>query len=126
MRKQTEAGRRAIERRVREDEAPRLSEVVPALLDLSITIDERNEREPANDVSHIRRVVVASAPAMFDLQCCDRNCDGGHDLTARILRALEQQETEFEGSDVCGGQSKEGPCHFTLHYRAAASYRSDE
>ena len=125
-RKRTEGVKRAVGRREREDAAGRLSEVRPGLRELSIAIEERHAGDSANDVSHIRRVVVQSAPALFEFGCCDRTCDGGHDLTKVFLRALGEQQTEFEGDDACGGQAKEGFCRYTLHYQPMASYGSAE
>ena len=123
MRRQSEAGKQAVERRLREDEAERLAEVVPDLVELSVAIDERVPGDPSRDVSHIRRIVIEHAPAHFEFGCCDRTCNGGHDLTAAFLRALRRRRETFEGSDPCGGEAKEGPCRFVLHYQATARYR---
>lgn len=122
MRRNTEAAKRATDRREREDAAERLLEVVPTLGNLTLRIEERRIDKDEVEVSHTRRVVVDRAPAHFEMGCSDRKCDGGHDVTKSIMTALRAGETEFSGSDVCGGQSKNGPCKLELRYTAVADY----
>ncbi len=122
MRRNTEAAKRAAERREREDAADRLHEVVPTLGNLTLHIEERRTDKDEVEVSHTRRVVIDRAPAHFEMGCSDRRCDGGHDVTRSIMNALRAGETEFTGSDVCGGQSKHGPCKLEMHYAAVADY----
>jgi hypothetical protein len=120
-----EAARRYQERRRREDEAPRLVEQVPELDSLKLDFSERRAGMTAPEVSHIRRVVVANAPALFEVPCTDGGCeDGGHDLTHAILRELRSKSTAFEGEDACHGHVGGASCGRTLHYVAAATYRS--
>jgi hypothetical protein len=59
-----EAAQRSEERRVRENEAPRLLVAVPRLLSLSLFIEDRSDRSVARP-KHVRRVVVQNAPALF-------------------------------------------------------------
>ena len=122
MRRISEAAKRATVRRERENDAQRLLEVVPELHSLTLEIDERRQGEPEPDVSHIRRIVVDHAPALFDLPCYDRHCDGGHDITGMVLRALKGKEERFEGSDRCDGNTRDGNCPLELRYVAVASY----
>ena len=122
MRRNTEAAKRAADRREREDSADRLVEVVPTLGNLTLHIEERRTDKNEVEVSHTRRVVIDRAPAHFELGCSDRRGDGGHDVTHAIMEALRAGETEFTGSDVCGGQSKHAPCKLELHFSAVADY----
>src|SRR5689334_13742570 len=82
----TEGMQRQIERREREDRAPRLRDELPTLTSLRLDIEERRNGVEV-DPPHVRRIVVASAPALFELTCGDPHCgDGGHDVTRVILQ----------------------------------------
>ena len=72
-----EAAQRATERRRREDEAERLRNAVPKLDSLRLEIEERRMGGVVAEASHIRRIVVESAPALFVLPCLDRECKEG-------------------------------------------------
>ena len=122
MRRNTEAAKRAADRREREDSADRLHEVVPTLGNLTLHIEERRVDKGDVEVTHTRRVVVDRAPAHFEMGCSARRCDGGHDVTNLVMEALRAGETEFVGRDVCGGESKHGPCKLELHFTAVADY----
>jgi hypothetical protein len=122
MRRLSEAAKRAAERRLREDSADRLSTVVPGLEKLTLRIEEISSADDTPDVSHVRHIVVNNAPALFEVACCDRKCDGQHDLTSRILRALQSGKEQFEGRDVCGGNARDGDCAFSLRFYAEADY----
>ncbi len=122
MRRDMEAAKRTAERRLNEDEAKRLSEVFPHLESLALQVEETDPSNPDNDVSYIRHIVVDRGPALFVLPCTDRKCDGGHDFTQKILRALKQHKTSFKGQDACGGQAKEGPCPREMSFVATATY----
>jgi hypothetical protein len=122
MRRISEAAMRAAERRLRENEAKRLSELVPELESLSIRVDERLHGNDETEVAHVRHVMVDIAPAMFAVPCCDRHCTGEHDLTHRILKGLRQGAERIEGRDECHGTSKAGDCHLELSFVASATY----
>jgi hypothetical protein len=123
-RRNAEAAQRFAERRRREDEAPRLSAVVPNLTDLKIEIEERRAGGVLAEASHIRRIVVEHAPALFWVPCGDPACkEGGHDVTAPLLRALQQGQTNAEGEDVCTGRVGSADCHRTVRWIATATYR---
>src|SRR6185436_8702161 len=108
----------------REDDAGRLPDRVPSLESLKIEISEKHAGGTQAGVSHIRRIVVETAPAMFVLPCGDPRCkDGGHDLTNVILPSLEQGQTSFEGDDGCYGALGSAQCSRVLHYVATATYR---
>jgi hypothetical protein len=118
----SEAARRFAERRTREDNAPRLHHEVPELLSLDLSLSESKESTSAN-VEHVRRVVVASAPAYFEVPCTDPSCnDGGHDLTQAVMHGLRQKSVSFEGEDACFGSTGAAACGRVLHFRATASY----
>src|SRR5262249_6421103 len=119
-----EAAQRQIDRRQREDEARRLTAEVPNLASLSIEIEERRAGGLIVEATHTRRVVVASAPALFELLCGDRDCkDGGHDVTRAIMGALKERKTRFEGEDACHGSVGSANCARVLKYVGIATYR---
>jgi hypothetical protein len=125
-RRHTEAAQRAAARREREDSAPRLRNEQPKLESLSLQIDQRRVESPQPGVIHVRRVVVDTAPALFVVPCCDRECkEGGHDLTYDILAALRKGLKKFDGTNMCSGQLGTGACHSMLRYSATASYKTD-
>jgi hypothetical protein len=122
----SEAAERAVERRRREDAAPRLIQEVPRLLSLSLEIDERRAGA-ASGICHTRRIVVANAPALFMLPCADSGCqDGGHDLTRIIMPRLRDGAVRFEGEHPCDGQVGPGRCPSVLHFVAVATYRPQD
>jgi hypothetical protein len=125
FRKQSAASLRAAERREREDNAPRLTEVVPALRGLRLEIEERSGSSAVSNPKYTRRVVVATAPALFLIPCGDPSCnDGGHDVTASIMQALRSGRTEFDGEDGCSGATGSASCTRVMHYEAVADYAS--
>jgi hypothetical protein len=124
MRRNNEASERHAERRRREDEAPRLSATVPNLLTLKLHLQESKGDVSVAETGHIRHVVVAHAPLLFELPCRDNACkDGGHDITNAITRSLKAGETQFEGEHSCTGYVGDGPCQRVLRYTATATYK---
>jgi hypothetical protein len=112
---------RFAERRKREDDAPRLREMVPNLVSLRLDIADRSG--VAEGSEHIRRVVVDHAPALFLVPCGDPRCvDGEHDLTNTVLRALRSRETSFHGEDACRGSIGPSACSRVLQFDAFAAY----
>ena len=123
-RRHGEAAQRFADRRKREDEAPRLSTEIPKLDSLRLEVEERRSGGVVAEASHIRRIVVDSAPALFMLSCGDPSCkEGGHDVTHSIMRALQSGATRFEGEDVCTGQIGSATCQRVLHYVGIAIYK---
>ncbi|HVZ36635.1 MAG TPA: hypothetical protein VG963_29605 [Polyangiaceae bacterium] len=124
-RRNPEAARRLAERRQREDDAPRLAAAFPQLESLAIRVVEASPGI-ANPVgTYTRRVVVASAPALFVLPCGDSQCrDGGHDLTHEILSGLRQNQLQFAGESSCRGFVGNSECRRVLRYVASATFRS--
>jgi len=124
MRRNNEASERHAQRRRREDEAPRLIATVPNLVSLKLQLQESKADVTVAETGHIRHVVVAHAPLLFDMPCRDPACkDGGHDLTNAIVRELKAGKTQFEGEDACRGYVNDGPCERVLRYSATATYK---
>jgi hypothetical protein len=123
-RRNSEAAQRSQERRQKEDQAPRLSQEVPNLESLKLEISD-GEQGMLGSVEHVRRVVVPSAPALFEIVCSNHSCkDGGHDLTSEIMRALRSGQERFEGSDACQGALGSSRCANVLTYVATATYKT--
>jgi hypothetical protein len=122
-RRPTEASLQAAERRKREDESTRLKAEIPKLSELSLDMEERMSDTALVAARHKRHIVVASAPAMFEIRCSDSNCkDGGHDLTWPIMKALRAGVESMEGEDACAGQLGSASCRRVLHYTLRAKY----
>lgn len=120
---QQEAARRSRERREREDAAGRLHDLIPGLSSLALEL--REERGGDLVVKYVRHVVLERAPALFDIPCSDPACkDGGHDVTAPILRALRAATPRFEGEHSCEGNVGRGECRRVLHYVGIAVFTS--
>jgi len=68
------------------------------------------------------KALVASAPAYFEIRCMDARCNGRHDLSAPILRALRQSLTSFAGESSCNGMVGDLACDRTLAYACEATY----
>jgi hypothetical protein len=123
--KKSEGAERQQERRRREDEAPRLAATVPSLEKLSLEVSERSASIARPEHTHTRHIVVASAPALFEVPCHDTRCkDGGHDLTARVLAALKSKQARFQGEDACRGVVGNAACARVLDYIGIASYQT--
>lgn len=114
------AGLRSAERRRREGEAPRLLREVPGLKSLRIEIVEHFS---TGTNKHVKLVVVAHAPALFDIPCGDPDCqDGGHDLTRDLMRSLRGREMEAMGASDCPGSVRSGNCNRRITYQMKAEY----
>ena len=116
--KRIEAAARADARREREDSFPRLARELPGLEALSIRIAEGI---PGSITEHVRHVMVASAPALFESRCATCS-DGVHDYTDELLRALKSRSTPATGESPCNGLHAAGPCTCVLRYNAIATF----
>lgn len=113
---------RAAERRQREDSAPRLLQAVPLLRSLEIRFHEVFGDDSLAEGSHIRRIVVAHAPAHFEVPCASRDCTGVHDLTRELVDALRRARAEFGGEHSCDGGDTDKSCGRRLCWVALAKY----
>jgi hypothetical protein len=124
FRKDRAAAQRFVDRRQREDDAPRLASEVPDLTSLGLTVEERFESNSLSQPKHLRRIIVGGAPALFLIPCGDPKClEGGHDVTAFVMHSLRRRERSFEGEDRCSGSLGPSPCLRVLHYQGTAEYR---
>jgi hypothetical protein len=120
LRRNSLAAQRFADRKRREDEAPRLSNEVPALQSLRI---EFEEQFGSGATKHIRRFVVGDAPALFIVVCGDPRCtDSEHDLTSSVMFALRARQTSFHGSDDCTGSLGSSYCARVLRFDGTAEY----
>lgn len=110
------------EQRRREDEAPRLRDQIVALRSLRFEFDEIRVDGRLAAASYGRPIVVATAPAYFEIRCMEPRCDGRHDLTPPVLRALNEARVAFAGESACSGMVRDVPCDRTLAYRCQATY----
>lgn len=118
-----EAANRSAERRKREDEAPRLIAKVPGLETLRLEVFERSSSIVRPEHTHVRHVVVPTAPALFYMPCHDTQCrDGGHDLTHEIMAALQRRAERFDGEHACPGSAGSANCSRVLGYVGIATY----
>lgn len=116
---------RRVQRVEREDSAGKLLTKVPDLTGLALDIREVRPDGCVADNHYIRRVVVANAPALFEVRCSYADCeDGTYDLTWEILAALASHKTRFEGQHNCRGRCRAVDCTRVLRYVATATYRA--
>jgi hypothetical protein len=123
QRRNSEAAQRMQDRRRRQDDAARLSVEIPRLETLRLELADEGPGM-SGSVSHVRPVVVTSAPALFELPCSNHYCkDGGHDVTWEVMRALRGGLTRFEGQHTCNGSVGTSECAHVLKYVGIATYR---
>jgi hypothetical protein len=112
------------QRRQRENEAPRLKAVAPALVELKLRLHSMQASLPVPGSEYVKVIPVQHASAHFEIPCSDTRCkDGGHDLTHDILRALRHEEGEIEGEDACRGTTGSAECGRSLKYSVSATYK---
>jgi hypothetical protein len=123
MRRRDQAMTEALaEQRRREDAAPRLRDEVVALRSLRFQFDEVRIEGRLAAASYARPIVVATAPAYFEIRCMEPRCDGRHDLTRPVLHALGESRQSFGGRSSCSGMVRDVPCDRTLAYTCQAEY----
>jgi hypothetical protein len=111
------------EHRRREDGAPRLRDAITRLESLRLRFDDIRGEGRLLASSYVRPVVVAVAPAHFEVRCLEPRCNGRHDLTNQVLQALRQSSPVFTGQSDCDGTVGMVSCDRTLAYTGEASYR---
>jgi len=121
-RRNSEAVARFQERLQREHDAARLRDRVPNLATLRLDIVESHGETNASP-KYARIIMVETSPALFALGCADPNCrDGGHDLTAYILRGLIEGKNHFEVNQTCYGNVGSSDCGRQMHVEVTATY----
>ncbi|HKP59860.1 MAG TPA: hypothetical protein VJV78_24215 [Polyangiales bacterium] len=118
---QTEA---AAAQRRRQDAAPPLRDQAPDLETLRLSFDERRPDGATPAMPYARPIVVASARAHFEFRCMEPRCDGRHDLTAVILKALRERRASTVAEQACNGVIDNTACDRTLIVTCEATYRS--
>lgn len=119
---QTEA---AAAHRRRQDAAPPLRDQAPDLETLRLSFDERRPGGAATAMPYARPIVVSTARAYFEFRCMEQRCDGRHDLTAIILKALRERRTSITQEQTCTGfVDNAAACDRTLIVTCEATYRS--
>jgi len=111
-----------VEHRRREDAAPRLRDQVKGLESLRLRFDDVRAEGKMLATAYTKPIAVAIAPACFDIRCMEARCNGRHDLTSPVLRALREAKTSFEGRSRCNGMIGDVPCDHTLAYTCEAQY----
>jgi hypothetical protein len=118
---QTEA---AADQRRREDAAPLLREQAPWLDSLRLKFDMRRPGGAATPMAYARPVVVPTARAHFEVRCMEPSCDGRHDFTTPILRALRDRQTSSTTESACTGVINNMSCDRTLICVCEATYKA--
>ncbi|MDD9943660.1 MAG: hypothetical protein OXU20_21645 [Myxococcales bacterium] len=110
------------ELREREDSAPRLHGAVPRLNMLRLRIQDDPASGQAELLTYVKLVVVATAPAHFEIHCLEPNCDGYHNLTDSIMAGLVSGRQHFSGESHCRGLVVGADCGRVLVFHAEAEY----
>ncbi len=114
------------ERWKREDDSPRLTHEVPALMRLRLELAESFEDRKILDSERISHIIVERAAARFEVPCSNDRCeDGGHNLTRDIIASLKAFKPSFSGQDRCGGYVGDQPCGRVLAFVAHAEFDLD-
>ena len=123
MRRNPDALLRSRARKEKDDAAERLRQFQPKLKALKLEISEiPNGGDGKEPVAYLKHVMVDHAPARFELPCHNHKCDGAHNFTRALLHGLKAGEPRIEGSDRCGGTTKEGECPYEMTFVAHATY----
>ena len=118
-----EAAARRKARKERDDASPRLRAVVPAIVSLDLEIDVSRDGTVMQALRHVKRCPVEHAPAVFVIDCTDRECrDGGHDLTEEMLSQLRAGRERFHLEQRCPGRTSARDCGRVATVRAVATY----
>jgi hypothetical protein len=110
------------EHRRREDAAPRLRDEVRRLVSLRLTLEDLRDEGRVVAMSYVKPIVVADAPAYFEIRCMEPRCDGRHDLTDAVMHALRQSKPSFAGRSDCPGSMGDTPCARVLAYSCEATF----
>lgn len=113
------------EARRREDAAPRLRDVVPALRAMRLHIEDRRGNGRVSTLPYTRHVIVETGPALFAVRCTEPKCSGRHELTDNIMRGLSEAQARCEGESLCSGAVGEAACDHTLRYVCEAEFQAE-
>lgn len=117
MSRWSDGPRARTERWKREDDAPRLKDVIPSVNRLRLELAEYSDDRSVMDSQRIQHYVVERAAAYFEIPCSDARCeDGGHDLTSVVMAALKASRHSFSDEDPCRGYVGEHACGRTLKF----------
>ena len=117
MSRWSDSSRARTERWKREDDSPRLKDVIPSITRLRIELTEYADNRSVTDSQRVQHYVVERAAAHFEIPCSDARCeDGGHDLTSVVMSALRASRHTFEDEDPCRGYVGEHACGRTLKF----------
>ncbi len=117
-------------RRMRDAAAERIETAFPDVSEIFLEVGLTNESDPNFDRQLVRNQYVRGPrySADFSFDCCNKDCvDGGHDITAELLRAINAKRTTVSGENVCQGWQCEQcigstRCLCRLKYTARISY----
>jgi hypothetical protein len=110
------------EHRRREDAAPRLRDEVARLESLRFSFEDVRPEGRGGAMSYSKPIVIANAPAHFEIRCGEARCNGRHILTAAVMQALRQSRALFAGESNCTGMIGDLSCDHTLKYVCEATY----
>lgn len=108
--------------RRREDDAPRLRSAVRQLRSLRLRFASEASSNGGDSARYTKPVVVATAPAHFEIHCLEPRCDGYHDITSTVMAGLGAERGAFSGSSECHGTLGTMPCGRVLVFSAEATY----
>ena len=73
-------------------------------------------------LAYVKLVVVATAPAHFEIHCLESRCDGYRDLTGPLMAGLLSGRRHFSGESYCRGIVAQDDCGRVLLFHAEAEY----
>lgn len=89
-----------------------------------MTFEDLTGEDAIGNVKYAKPIVVATAPAYFDVRCAEPRCDGRHDLTNAVLASLRGRNATASGRSACNGYVGDVSCNRALKYGCEATYRS--
>jgi hypothetical protein len=113
----------AAELRRRHDAAPWLRDQAPQIKKLRLNFEEERPDGAATARAYARPVVVESARAHFEVRCMEPRCDGVHDFTSQIVRAISERKTSDSFKSECQGVINNIACNRTLVCSFEVTYR---
>ena len=110
--------------RRRQNAAPWLRDASPQLKSLRLMFDEARTDGSHSGRAYASPVLVDSARARFEVRCLEPRCDGMHDLTAQVLRAIQEHRKADCIRSPCDGYiNQQHQCSRTLVCSLEIGYR---